>query len=229
MSPISISLNRKSNFHQTEIIERDYDKVFVIGFNKTGTTTLKKVLGLFGFKVGNQSVSEILAVECLQTGDMSKIMNYCYTAEVFQDQPFSSPHFYKELDKEFPNSKFILSIRDDENQWFNSLVKFHSKKFSSDPSRPPNEADLVNSIYRYKGWLLDIKKVNYNYPKVPLYNKEHYIDTYLNHNNDVETYFKDRPNDFLKINVSNSNDFLNLVTFLNIKTNMKKFPWKNKT
>ena len=49
MSPISIS----SNFHQTEIIERDYDKVFVIGFNKTGTTTLKKVLGLFGFKVGN--------------------------------------------------------------------------------------------------------------------------------------------------------------------------------
>jgi hypothetical protein len=84
-------------------------------------------------------------------------------------------------------------------------------------------------IHRYKGWLLDIIKVNYNYPKVPLYNKEHYIDLYLNHNNDVETYFKDRPNDFLKINVSNSNDFLNLVNFLNIKTNMKEFPWMNKT
>ena len=42
MIPFSISLNRKSNFHQTEIIERDYDKVYVIGFNKTETTTLKK-------------------------------------------------------------------------------------------------------------------------------------------------------------------------------------------
>jgi hypothetical protein len=74
-----------------------------------------------------------------------------------------------------------------------------------------------------------MKKINSNYPEVPLYDKEQHIDRYLNHNNDVETYFKDRPNDFLKINVSNSNDLLNLVTFLNIKTNMKEFPWMNKT
>jgi hypothetical protein len=227
--PISVSLNRKPKVYKSEIVKRDYDKVFVIGLNKTGTTTLKKVLRLFGFKVGEQAIAEILAVELGQTGDMRKIMNYCYTAEAFQDQPFSSPHLYKELDKEFPNSKFILSIRDDENQWFNSVVKFQTKRFSSDPSRPPNEADLGNAIYRYKGWALDMKKINSNYPEVPLYDKEQHIDRYLNHNNDVETYFKDRPNDFLKINVSNSNDLLNLVTFLNIKTNMKKFPWMNKT
>lgn len=33
-------------------VQRDYNKVFCIGFNKKGTTTMTKLLAQFGFRTG---------------------------------------------------------------------------------------------------------------------------------------------------------------------------------
>ena len=221
--PINISVSKVQP--SGKIINKTYDKVFVIGYNKTGTTTLKRVLNLWGFKIGDQRVASMM-IEDYASKRYDRIFNLVKTADAFQDVPFSYPNLYKELDEEFPNSKFILSIRNNENQWYNSLLKFHSKKVGR---TPPRVEDLANVNNIYKGWLLDVFKLVHDYPNTPLYDKSDLTKRYLNHNEDVETYFKDRPNDFLKMNISNSNDFLNLVNFLNIKTNMKEFPWMNKT
>ncbi|NBC27281.1 MAG: hypothetical protein GVY08_10495 [Bacteroidetes bacterium] len=211
------------------VINRNYDKVFVIGFNKTGTTTLSYVLKKFGFKLGNQAVAEILDIEWGETGKTDKIFRYCETAEAFQDRPFSRPELYKVLDREFPKSKFILSVRDSGEQWFQSLVSYHSKCYTKNKSQPPSEKDLANALYRYKGMMLDAKKLFYDYPSIPLYDKKSYINKYRIHNEDVRSYFANRPNDFIEINVAKTESFKALKQFLNVESAATKFPWRNRT
>ncbi|WP_158860505.1 sulfotransferase [Lunatibacter salilacus] len=227
--PISIEIKRISKKALSKISNRTYNKIFVIGFNKTGTTTIKKVLYDFGFKIGNQPIAEILGLEWGKTGNYQKIINYCHSADAFQDSPFSRPTLYEKLDLAFPNSKFILTVRDDENEWFNSLVRFHTMLWSSNKNFPPTPEDLEQAIYRYKGMPLDSKKIFFKYPDVALYDKQYYIKNYLQHNKDVENYFFNRPNDLIKVNVSHQEDFNRIVEFLNVETNLNKFPHLNKT
>lgn len=210
-------------------VDRDYNKVFCIGFGKTGTTSMKKLLGKFGFKIGNQAVGEILSEDWMSHHRTDRIIKFCYTADAFQDAPFSRRGLYRELDKAFPGSKFILTLRDSPEQWFDSLVRFHTKKFSSDKSRPPDEEDKRNALYRYKGYLLDNARLVWDYPKVPMYDKEAYIQKYCDHNDDIREYFANRPDDFIEINVGRKKDFKRLCSFLKIKTSLEDFPWENKT
>ena len=226
-SSIEVEINRHKRLSSSQPISEQ--KVFVIGLNKTGTTTLKDTLNKLGYKIGDQRVAEILAIEWAETGDPRKIINYCYTAEAFQDLPFSKPRLYRDLHKSFPSSKFILTHRNNAEQWFNSLVKFHSKRFSSKPGHPPSERDLFNACYRYKGFMLDVFKLFYNFPSTPLYHKESYTSIYNNHINEVRAYFKDKPGKLLEINVAKKSDFTSLVQFLGIQTKIRTKKKKNKT
>lgn len=204
-------------------------KIFCVGFGKTGTTSLETALKQFGYKMGNQPVAEMFAQDWYNNNS-GRIISFCETANAFQDIPFGMPNLYKELDKYFPNSKFILTIRDNAEVWYNSLVKFHAKKYSKDGVSIPNEVELKNAKYRYKGYALDIKRYVFNYPKVTLYDKKEYCRIYKEHNDDVMKYFKNRPNDLLVLNVAEKNSYQKLAEFLNIQVKSEdKFPWKNKT
>ncbi|MFW5983428.1 MAG: sulfotransferase [bacterium] len=208
---------------------KDYNKVFCIGFHKTGTSSLAAALRKFGFKMGNQTVGEMLATDYFRK-DYDRIIAFCESAEAFQDTPFAFPELFKELDKSFPKSKFILTIRDTPEQWFNSLVRFHTKKYSSDKQNPPTEKDLANAIYRYKGLPLETKKA-YNWPETPLYEKYNYLKFYNKHINDVTSYFSHRPNDLLILNVAQPGSYKQLADFLNVPgvKEGERFPWLNKT
>jgi hypothetical protein len=210
-------------------IRKDYDKVFCIGFGKTGTTSMSKLLKQFGFTIGNQAVGEVLAEDWAVQKRIDRIINYCYTADAFQDTPFSHPFLYRELDKAFPGSKFILTVRDSPEQWFNSLVRYHTKLFSSDKSRPPDEEDKRNALYRYRGFMLQSARNNWDYPNVPMYDEKYYKNRYISHIEDVRSYFNDREEDFIEINISRKEDFKRLCTFLKVTTVLEDFPWENKT
>jgi hypothetical protein len=88
-------------------------KVFCIGRNKTGTTSLKRAFEDLGYPVGDQRKAEILTGKHYFDGNFQPIIDYCKTAQVFQDVPFSYPETYKYLDKAYPGGKFILTLRDD--------------------------------------------------------------------------------------------------------------------
>jgi hypothetical protein len=210
-------------------VNRDYNKIFCIGFGKTGTTSMTKLLSGFGFKVGNQAVAEVLAEDWSVHKRTERIISFCYTADAFQDAPFSYPGLYKELDKAFPGSKFILTVRDNPEQWFDSLVRFHTKLFSSDKNRPPDEEDKRNALYRYKGYMLESARNNWDYPNVPMYDENKYKQRYINHIEDVRAYFTGRPDDFIEINIARKEDFRRLCSFLGITTTIEDFPWENKT
>lgn len=125
-------MNRLRKIIRTHIINpiKNYNKqkIFCVGRNKTGTTSLTKAFEDLGFVVGNQRTAERM-LHHYKNRDFKPIIKYCKSAQVFQDFPFSYPETYKHLDKAYPNSKFILTIRDSADQWYNSVTKFHAKMF----------------------------------------------------------------------------------------------------
>ena len=191
-------------------------KYFCIGRNKKGTTSLKKAFQDLGFIVGNQRKAEILYDQYYFSGNFDPIIEYCKTAQVFQDVPFSCPETFKHLDKAYPNSKFILTIRDSPEQWYNSITRFHAKKFGKN-GRVPTCEDLLNAGYIRKGFMYNTVKLH-STPDGDPYNKEIMMAHYGRHNRDVMEYFKDRPNDLLVINLADSGSYDSFVNFIDVNT-----------
>lgn len=201
-------------------------KIFCIGRNKTGTTSFKKAFEDLGFIVGNQRKAERL-LPYYKENNFKKIVDYCKTAQVFQDFPFSFPKTYKHLDEFYPDSKFVLTVRDSPEQWYNSLIKFHSKLFGN--GNVPNKKDLQSATYVWKGWIWECNRMMYGTPEDDPYNKSMMIKTYKDYNRSVMKYFKDRSKDLIVINLSKKDSYNRLMDYLNIDSPYTEFPWSNKT
>lgn len=203
-------------------------KIFVVGRNKTGTTSMKKAFEDLGFVVGEQLVSDYLTDKYFFKGDYQKILRFIKTAQVFQDVPFSFWEFVPVLDREFPGSKFILTVRDDDLQWYNSLVKFHAKRYGSN-GNPPSYDDL-QKIEKYpgSGFGINVMKVH-GTPSYDPYNKDIMCNHYNSHNEYVVDYFNDRPEDLLVINLSEAGAYQEFVKFIGADSDFTDFPWENRT
>lgn len=201
-------------------------KIFCIGQNKTGTTSLKKAFEDLGYVVGNQRKAEKLLPSYL-AGDFRPIVEYCRSAQVFQDVPFSCPGTFEALDKHFPDSKFILSVRDSSEQWYESLTQFHAKVFGG--GQLPVKEQLQSARYVWKGWAWEAFSAIYPAPETDIYNRETLIRHYEQYNRAVAEYFQNRPNDLIVLNLSEKGAYRRLMDFLNIQSPFDDFPWENKT
>ena len=173
------------------------NKIFVIGLPRTGTTSISAAL-LEYFKVAHT----------------------CYTkrafelAEVISDCPCFSD--YQQLDKVFPNSKFVYLERNIE-QWLPSIQMLLNKMLPSFKSEAYINPVLKRSFYQ----TFDLENL-----QSPLEAK-HLTDCYKRHYQQVNEYFYDR-DDLLSIDVSQSDSFANLKRFLNIPiTEQQQFPHLN--
>lgn len=202
-------------------------KIFCIGRNKTGTTSLKTALRKLGFDVGNQRGAEILFDKYYLNGKFSRFLNYCHSAQAFQDVPFSLPETYRYLDKEFPGAKFILTMRDNPDQWAKSLTNSHAKRFGKD-GRVPTFEDMEKSDFIRPGFWTHLPEVLGTTKEDP-YNRELLVDHYNAYNSEVISYFSERPEKLLVINVAEPDAFSKLTEFLEVQTDMDSFPWRNKT
>lgn len=211
------------------LLVKNKRKIFCVGANKTGTTSLKKALEDLDYVVGNQYLSSRL-IPHYKNENFDEIIEFCKSAQVFQDIPFSFPHTYKHLDKAYPNAKFILTVRDSPEQWYDSLISFVTKIMGNGNGELPDKADLQESGNVWKGWAWEIFKIISKTPEDDIFNKEIIRQQYKNHNKAVKEYFKDRPEDLLVINVSHDDSYQALIDFLDIKDPpYSSFPWKNKT
>ena len=201
-------------------------KYFCIGRNKTGTTSLKKAFEDLGFPVGNQRDAELLGDQYYFKADFKPIIDYCESAQVFQDVPFSWPDIFKHLDIAYPESKFILTVRDSPEQWYQSMTKFHSKRFGD--GHIPTIEQLKSARYVRKGFMYNTIKLHGTTDNDP-YNKDIMMAHYLAHNQNVMDYFKDRMDDLLVINIAEKSSFQRFCKFINVKSTGEEFPWENKT
>lgn len=201
-------------------------KIFCVGRNKTGTTSLVSAMKTMGYSIGNQRLAELQMKSWAQR-DFRQLISYCKTAEFFQDIPFSLPYTFQAMDMFFPGSKFILTIRDAED-WHKSMIDFHSK-----PDVHGEKARSLNALkeaeYCYKGFAYDTKALVYDLPSDDPYDKETLISHFHFHNRMVKDYFRNRKDDLLVLNVSDPNAYKELCLFLGKPCQADGFPWENRT
>lgn len=183
------------------------EKVFCISFHKTGTTSLGKFLEELGYKnihgadpirkkIGNRKM-----MTALFKREYDLIFPFVDEYDSFNDNPWF--FIYPELDKKFPNSKFILVIRDEED-WLQSCIRYFGETTSN------------------------FRMFLYGKPN-PIGNEKRYLEIYNNHNMRVLEYFKHRKNDLLVLNLSDSNKENKIKEFLKVKNGTTYFPKLNST
>lgn len=205
--------------------QKEIKKIFCIGYNKTGTTSLYRAIEELGFKGCNLRKGEDLLYS-IKANEWNEVYKFCSTAQVFKDIPFSLPSVWKKLYETYPNAKFILSERDDADQWFNSIKNFHKKGFGL--SDDPTWEDIESIEYVKKGFVAEYMKYTFGKPDKP-YDKQSLIESYKLHNSEIKKFFKGKEN-FITVNVSNNDDYQRLCKFLNKPVSKdSKFPHYKKT
>lgn len=177
---------------------KEKKKVFCIGLSRTGTSSLTSALMQLGYKAKHFP-------EDILKHDSEKLLlkpENVRKYDAISDTPVAK--FYKQLDSAYPNSKFILTVREI-NSWLNSCEKY----FLTYPSAEVKRILIQIRLAVYKTADFDRKK---------------FKDAYNKHINDVLTYFKGREQDLLIINICAGDGWDKVCHFLNVKIPSSPFP-----
>ena len=175
-------------------------KIIGVGFQKTGTSTLREALKILGYKVKDTTPRALIPI---LKGDFSKIRQILNGYDAMEDTPWYI--IYRELDQMYPGSKFILTIRDADS-WYTSVSK--------------HIGDLRAAHHE---WIYGRGK------GLPKNNREHAIAVYNNHNEEVMNYFSDRPDDLLVLDFTKGDRWEKVCAFLDKEIPGIPFPHYNKT
>lgn len=161
------------------------NKIIGVGFQKTGTSSLRDALRYLDYTVGDTRYKLLPAI---LRGDYERVLRDLARYDAVEDNPWCI--IYKALDKRIDNAKFILTIREEE-AWYRSVNRHIG-----------NLRDPMHEwIYgRGKG--------------LPQEDKAHTIAVYRKHNAEVLEYFKDRPDDLLVMDFTKGDGWDKLCPFL---------------
>lgn len=201
-------------------------KVFCVGRNKTGTTTLADALQRLGYRVGDQLAAEKLLFDYARR-DFRRLVRYCRTADAFQDVPFSFPYTFVAMDQAFPDSRFVLTVRASPEQWYDSMIRFQGKVHGD--GRLPTAEELKRSTRVFPGFAYHTKKIVFGTEDDDLYAREKLIRSYELHNEVVQDYFRTTPGKLLVIDVAEQDAYARLCAFLEVEPQPGGFAWLNKT
>jgi hypothetical protein len=192
------------------------NKIFVIGFPKSGTTSIQESLTSAGISSVHWGVDNIVVGTSIQK---AKSQNKPLLSEINTYQAFTQmetcidkdrcywPQLVDvpSLDQQYPDSKFIFNDRNIDN-WLKSL---HNWNINTGPIRQSGES-LIERIIK-----LDIPGLPKNKGKTD----DELKDWYLQHKNNMIDFFKNKDN-FVIFNIeSDSGD--KLAEFLE----MRNFAW----
>ncbi|MEP1201236.1 sulfotransferase family protein [Tateyamaria sp.] len=97
-------------------------KVFGVGFHRTGTTSLQTALEVLGYSVVGMRDTEWSAY---RQNDLDTIQRTVEVFDGFRDMPW--PLLYQHLYKAVPNAKFILTYRDPDD-WAKSCAGIYKSR-----------------------------------------------------------------------------------------------------
>lgn len=163
-------------------------KIFIIGLPRTATTSVCLAMLGLGFKTAHNAYTE----------------NAFSEAQVIADTPIFCD--YQQLDKHFPNSKFIYLTRESPS-WLPSIKQLLQR--------------MIVNLQRSDGGFNPHLKRCYNDVFSPLTadniaQDDFLLECYKRHQQGVFTYFQNRASDLLTIDVSDTASYQQLLTFLNI-------------
>jgi hypothetical protein len=179
-------------------------KVFGLGLNKTGTTSLGISLSRLGFR--HVSCRRDL-LQLYRAGDLTAIFRVCDQYEAFDDWPY--PLMYRELfDRYRDRARYVLTTRSTPERWLASL-KSHAL-------RTLPEAHCRKLAY------------GFDYPHG--YEREH-LALYESHNAAVRAHFQSAGASHLLLEVcwENGDGWPQLCRFLKCRLPRRPFPHANKS
>jgi hypothetical protein len=171
-------------------------RIFGVGLHKTATTSLHTALKILGLDSAHWTTAHWAKAvwQEMTTLGRSATLERSYAVS---DLPI--PVLYRELDKAYPNSKFVLTIRD-EDKWLDSVRRHwnpHYNKFRKWWDHDPFSHFIHKEIYGRRD-----------------FNPEIFLARYRRHNAEVLEYFKLRPADLLTFNVDAGHGWNELCRFL---------------
>lgn len=177
-------------------------RVFGIGLNKTGTSSLGKALEILGFRKHKGCDWEL--TRQWSENEISRILEVANENNNFEDWPW--PLVYKEVFTKFPDSKFILTLRDSPDSWYKSLCK-HALR--------TGPTEFRKRIYGYY---------------MPHDFRDEHIQFYNEHKKQVISFFNEHaPENLLVISFSDGGNWNKLCKFLDVEIPKKRFPVVNKS
>ena len=171
-------------------------KILGVGGSRTGTTSLAKALTILGF----HTIDWLLSGRIPKEGWMNHIKKLDFDA--LTDSPISEGDLFKKLDKEFSNSRFILTLRDEESMR-ESFLNFFNR-----------------TLYKVRDkdqWIYLTKETVYSEVKI-----------IKNHDEEVIQYFEGRDN-LLIMNIFEGDGWEKLCAFLEKPIPKRPYPHENES
>ena len=187
------------------------EKLFCIGANKTGTTSVGALFDSLGYRLAPQIPAERMIFDWAKR-DFRKLVRFCRPYDAFQDVPFSLDFTFQALDAAFPNAKFILTVRNSPEEWFDSYVRFTRKLLAGGSEK--SREDLATINYNFDGFFLKSLDLIYG-EQTALFDRDIYIRSYQTHNEQVISYFAHRKGKLLVLNLSDPGANKQIADFLN--------------
>jgi len=181
------------------MLQTDINKIFGIGLSRTATSSLNQALIELGFR-------------SIHYPNLNNLFKIVESYKAATDTTVAL--MYKELDKRYPNSKFILTTRDVE-KWIKSCEWFFSKEKAILDAKKRKRKNLLSQQQQ----ILRTKLYGSEF-----FDKESYLKGFLLHHVDVKQYFINRPDDLLIMNIGKGDGYNVLCPFLGKKLIRKKFP-----
>jgi uncharacterized membrane protein YkvA (DUF1232 family) len=182
-------------------------KVFGIGFQKTGTSSLDAAFRILGYDtdkgvfINVSAKKQSLWIEPPLTAGkvLAAVLPIAERRDAFSDNPW--PLLFRKMDARFPGSKFVLTVREPQD-WIASMVRH----FGDNPS------EMLR-------WIYGVRNVRGNEARC--------VDVYEAHNAAVRAYFAARPGDLLQIDILSKPDWAGLCAFLEQPVPDVAFPHEN--
>ena len=179
------------------------NKVFCIGLNKTGTTSLNVALKILGFNSvhyihNGKNIKNLIEDNYLKGLDIMKGLEGVDAILDWNREPHQF-EIVKKLDEQYPNSKFIFTVRALES-WLDSREKHVLRNQSNKRLNP--KANIT--------WLTVDRD---------LWTKE-----YLEYTNNIKAHFTNRDSSILFIDIIKGDGWELLCPFLDLPIPNEPFP-----
>ncbi|MEY2977964.1 MAG: sulfotransferase [Prochlorotrichaceae cyanobacterium] len=198
----------------SEPIVSPQPKIFGIGLSRTGTKSLTKALHILGIKTIHYPDDDTTLRELAEGNyNLSLLQHFDGITDITV-----SP-FYPQLDDLFPQSKFILTVREKE-EWLISLEKhWQGRPAFSDYSPDPLNNEIHMNIRRL------LRSANYGCYE---FSRHRLSYVYDHHYQSVLHYFQNRPQSLLVLDICNGDGWEKLCPFLDRPLVSFPFPFVKK-
>jgi hypothetical protein len=188
---------------------RNYNKVFGIGLSRTGTTALSVAMTRLGVRTIHYPTAKN-TLDLLANG----IFRLPILEEYDAITDVQTVPFYPQLDEEYPNSKFILTVRDID-MWLESTRK--SFKGTERETRLIKDIEVRAKTHAQHDWL---RAAVYG---TLAWDRSVFRQRYNNHHTAVMNYFEGRSN-LLVLDICGGDKWEKLCPFLGFDIPKSRFP-----